>query len=161
MARTLSGARLCVQLCLTRLIATHFVPNKRRDSGEARWGAKRLGAGDIVIAAIDAVAHESVLFAAIGFLIGGIDDLAVDVVFLAVWARRRLRHVDAGDGMIADYPVRATPRRFAVFVPAWDESLVIGAMLRTTLARYGDAAYVVGHRTAKCGMRDLPGYTGT
>jgi adsorption protein B len=100
-----------------------------------------LGAGGIVIAAVDAVARESMLFAAIGFLIGGLDDLAIDGVFLAVWARRRLRRVDAGDGMIADYPVKAAPRRFAVFVPAWDEAPVIAAMLRTTLARYGDADY--------------------
>jgi adsorption protein B len=100
-----------------------------------------LGAGGFVVAAIDAVARESMMFAAIGFLIGGIDDLAVDGVFLAVWARRRLRRVDAGDGMIADYPAKANPRRFAVFVPAWDEAPVIAAMLRTTLARYGDADY--------------------
>lgn len=104
-------------------------------------GAKRLMTGNFVAVAIDAVARESMLFAAIGFLIGGLDDLAVDAVFLTVWARRRLRRVDAGDGMIADYPVRAAPRRFAVFVPAWDEAPVIGAMLRTTLARFGAADY--------------------
>jgi adsorption protein B len=128
---------LFVTLDYQTLCATHH-----RDSwGNADSGAKRLGAGDVAITAIDAVARESMLFAAIGFLIGGLDDLAIDGVFLAVWARRRLRHVDAGDGMIADYPARATPRRFAVFVPAWDEAPVIAAMLRTTLARYGDADY--------------------
>ena len=37
---------------------------------------------DAVISAIDAVAREAMLFAAIGFLIGGIDDLLVDLVFL-------------------------------------------------------------------------------
>ncbi|WP_267388508.1 glycosyl transferase family protein [Sphingomonas sp. GC_Shp_3] len=100
-----------------------------------------MGAGGIVIAAVDAVARESMLFAAIGFLIGGLDDFAIDGVFLAVWARRRLRRVDIGDGFVADYPVKATPRCFAVFVPAWDEAPVIGAMLRTTLARYESIDY--------------------
>ena len=92
---------------------------------------------------LDAVARETMLFAGVGFLIGGIDDLAVDLVFLAVWARRRLSpaSVGDGDGTLAEYPARAVPRRFAVFVPAWDEAAVIGAMLRTTLARFGAADY--------------------
>src|SRR5438067_989330 len=99
--------------------------------------------GGIVLAALDAGAREFMLFAGVGFLIGGIDDLAVDLVFLAVWARRRLSrsNIGDGDGTLAEYPVRAAPRRFAVFVPAWDEAAVIGAMLRTTLARFGAADY--------------------
>lgn len=104
---------------------------------------RRLEVGGIVLAALDAAARETMLFAAIGFLIGGIDDLAVDLVFLTVWARRRLSpaSIGDGDGTLAEYPARTVPRRFAVFVPAWDEAAVIGAMLRTTLARFGAADY--------------------
>lgn len=106
-------------------------------------GDTRLGLGGIVIAALDAAARETMLFAAVGFVIGGIDDLALDLVFLVVWARRRLGPVGSGDGLLADYPARENPRRFAIFVPAWDEAAVIGAMLRTTLARYGGADFRV------------------
>lgn len=89
---------------------------------------------DTIISAIDAVAREATLFAAIGFLIGGVDDLAVDLVFL--WSRlRRWWRPD---------PRRAPLRdggRIAVFVAAWDEAQVIGPMLRTALARYVYADY--------------------
>lgn len=81
-----------------------------------------------------AVAHEAILFAAIGFLIGGLDDFAIDVVFgiRAIVRRWRGGHVQT----LVDLPLRSSPGRIAVFVPAWDESSVIGAMLRTTLARF-------------------------
>jgi adsorption protein B len=89
---------------------------------------------EAVILGVDAVAREAMLFAAIGFLIGGIDDLAVDLVYLWSLIRKWLK----------PEPVRAPVRdggRLAVFIPAWDESAVIGAMLRTALARYDYADY--------------------
>lgn len=89
---------------------------------------------DTLIMAIDTIAREAMLFAAIGFLIGGIDDLAVDLVFLGSRIRRWFK----------PEPQRAPIRdggRIAVFVAAWDEAAVIGTMLRTTLARYDYADY--------------------
>lgn len=89
---------------------------------------------ETIISAIDAVARETMLFAAIGFLIGGIDDLLVDLVFL--WSRLRK--------WWRTEPQRAPLHgggRMAVFVPAWDEAQVIGPMLRTALARYTYADY--------------------
>ena len=91
---------------------------------------------DGIIPAIGAVAHEAVLFAAIGFLIGGIDDLAVDLVFFCTRLRAWLR----------PDPQRAPLRdggRMAVFVPAWDGAAGIGPMLRTALARYDYADYCI------------------
>ncbi len=95
-----------------------------------------MGAG-WVIAAVDAVARETMVFAAIGFLIGGCDDLAVDLTWLwAMLGRGRLRIART----LNAYP--ASPaRRIAVFVAAWDESAVIGAMLRSALARFDHANY--------------------
>ncbi|WP_423605795.1 glycosyl transferase family protein [Sphingomonas sp. MS122] len=89
---------------------------------------------EAVILGVDAVAREAMLFAAIGFLIGGVDDLAVDLVYFwsstARWLRPAPRRAPARDG-----------GRLAVFIPAWDESAVIGQMLRAALARYDYADY--------------------
>jgi adsorption protein B len=80
---------------------------------------------------LDAFAREAMLFAAAGLLIGGLDDLLVDLVFLA----RRSLLPNAGRRALADLPLPAVPARLAIFVPAWDESRVIGAMLGSAVAR--------------------------
>lgn len=82
-----------------------------------------------LITAIDAVARELMLFAAAGFLLGGADDLLVDLLWLAGRVRARF----APDPSLADLPRPATPMRFAIFVAAWREEAVIGAMLRAAL----------------------------
>lgn len=87
-----------------------------------------------ILFVIDTIAREAMLFAAIGFLIGGIDDLLVDLAY--------------GVARLRDLMRRARPRRLplspppmALFVPAWDEATVIGPMLRATLSRYGEGNY--------------------
>jgi len=84
-------------------------------------------------------AREALLFAAIGFLIGGLDDLLVDLLWLREKWRGRLRPVSA-----SDLPPPARP--MAIFVPAWDESPVIGAMLRhmSEALRESDLTIFVG-----------------
>lgn len=75
------------------------------------------------------------LFAAIGFLIGGIDDAAIDLVY----ARHR-----SGRGPIrslADLEPPEESGRIAVFVAAWDEADVIGAMLSRALACFDHPDY--------------------
>lgn len=73
---------------------------------------------------LDAIGAELLLFAAAGLLIGGIDDLLVDLIYLVLrpWQRRTA-------------VIAPAPRTFAIFVPAWDESAVIAAMLRAALRR--------------------------
>lgn len=91
----------------------------------------------MLIAAIDAVAREATLFAALWFLVGGLDDLLVDLIYGA----RRLRlwiWPPAPAPSLADAP---PPGRIAIFLPAWDESAVIGDMLRAALARYDHDDY--------------------
>jgi adsorption protein B len=89
------------------------------------------------IVAIDAGARELALFAAFGFLIGGIDDLVVDLIWLgrAVWRRLTIytRFAHASAATLAP-PVR--PGRLVLFVAAWQEEAVIGAMVATALARF-------------------------
>lgn len=81
--------------------------------------------------------HEILLFAAVGVLIGGIDDLFVDLIWIGRWCWRRIAIYTRYARADADtLPDAATPGRIAVFVPAWREAGVIGAMLRTALARW-------------------------
>ncbi|WP_137862016.1 MULTISPECIES: glycosyl transferase family protein [unclassified Sphingomonas] len=91
-----------------------------------------LGQGAILW--IDAVTREMTLFAALWFVVGGIDDLLVDLIYLG----RRLRGGRPGPSALAG-PVPAG--RIVVFVPAWDESAVIGSMLRTALERFDHPDY--------------------
>ncbi len=97
---------------------------------------------DVTIALLATLTHELTLFAAVGLLIGGLDDLAIDLIFLARarWRRmtvyQRHRPVTAATLAPAD-----RPGRIAVFIGAWDEGGVIGAMLRTALDRLDHRDY--------------------
>ncbi len=85
---------------------------------------------------LDAATRELTLFAAIFLAIGGADDFVVDVLFLCNCLARR--------GKRRHY-ISAAPKggahRFAIFVPAWDESAVIAPMLRSMRSRWGNGAY--------------------
>ena len=77
-----------------------------------------------------AVDRELILFAVVGFTIGGIDDLAIDGIWLARAAWRRLviyKFHDRVDTRTLADPMR--PGRLAVFIAAWHEDDVIGGML--------------------------------
>lgn len=87
---------------------------------------------------LNALMREMLLFAAVGFTVGGVDDVLVDLIYLF----RRL----CGRGArvsLAFLPVPVTPGRFAIFVPAWDEGSLIGAMLSTALRRIDHPDYRV------------------
>lgn len=86
--------------------------------------------------------HELILFAAVGFVIGGIDDLFIDMIwiFRAFW-RRFVVYRYCPKANAATLAVPAVSGRLAIFVPAWDESAVISAMLAYALKTFGDANY--------------------
>lgn len=86
--------------------------------------------------ATDIVAREAILFAATGMVIGGIDDLAIDLIYFGLVAWRRVARRNFPPPVCADFPVRADAGPIAVFIAAWDEAAVIGAMLTSTLARF-------------------------
>lgn len=93
------------------------------------------------------VQYELLLFALAGLLIGGLDDLAMDLLFIARAVRRRLFVYSLHPRMTAaTLPASAAPGTVAVFVPAWRESEVIGLMLRMCVARWrqGDFRIFVG-----------------
>ncbi|MGI8705843.1 MAG: glycosyl transferase family protein [Sphingomicrobium sp.] len=95
------------------------------------------------------IAAELALFSAAGFLLFAINDLIVDAVYFTrrVWRSATIyrRYPRAFGRTLADR--RLEQRFIALFVPAWDESTVIAAMLRATLARleYDDYRIFVGY----------------
>ena len=95
----------------------------------------------MLITAVDTIAREATLFAAIWFLVGGIDDLLVDLIY---FARRFHLHILSRfvppSGAVTP-SAETPPGRIVVFVAAWDEARVIGRMLRTALARFDHDDY--------------------
>ena len=94
------------------------------------------------------LAAELALFAGVGFLLFGLNDLVVDLIYFArrAWRAstvyRRHRRTFA-----CHYVFNRDPGFMAILVPAWDESAVIASMLKATLERidYDDYRIFVGH----------------
>ncbi|UVO54661.1 glycosyl transferase family protein [Sphingomonas sp. SUN039] len=98
----------------------------------------------VFIQVLLSISHELMLFAAFAFVLGGTSDTAVDLIWAARATWRR--------GFIFKRFTRATaislepsvkPERLAVFIPAWDESTVIGAMLRHAIDALAPADCVI------------------
>jgi bacteriophage N4 adsorption protein B len=95
-----------------------------------------MAGAETVLGLCDVVMRETALFAACGFLLFGLSDLVVDLLWIGlVLARRRPRP--------AGLPVAERPGRLAVFVPAWDEADVIGAMLAHAQAAFAAADHLL------------------
>ena len=93
-------------------------------------------------------AAELSLFAAAGFLLFALDDLAVDIIYFVRGAWRSIAIHSRQPRMSASMlPVPMWPGWMAVLIPAWDEASVIAPMLRATLARFDHDEYwlFVGH----------------
>lgn len=97
--------------------------------------------GDMLFGALQVLHYEILLFAVIGFALGGLDDLAIDLLFLIRRAWRAVRHPRRLRMTMATLPPSSTPGRIAIFIPAWQEADVIGAMLRHAVHCWGDADY--------------------
>lgn len=82
--------------------------------------------------------HEAMLFAAVGLLIGGLDDLLIDILYIARTLWRKLFIYSRHPRMTAsNLPPSTRPGPIAIFVPAWQESAVIGQMLREAIRQWG------------------------
>ncbi|UYY76041.1 glycosyl transferase family protein [Sphingomonas sp. R1] len=90
----------------------------------------------MIIDAIDAVNRELFAVSVVFMLIGGVDDLLIDCLYILLRVRGSVRPVK---GLPED--CAECSHRFAVFVPAWDESAVIEPMLRAMLARWPSQHY--------------------
>ena len=97
-----------------------------------------------LISLVQGVAHELLLFAAIGFVIFGVDDVATDLIWIVRSAWRRVtiyRHNPRAT--TASLRSQGVAGRIAVFVPAWDESAVLAPMLRHLTGTVDDLDYRV------------------
>ncbi len=82
------------------------------------------------------IEHELLLFAAIFFLIGAFDELAMDIAWLWLVLTRRTKTIRLG----ADSPPgQALAGKTAIFVPAWYEADVIGTTIAHMLAAWPQA----------------------
>ncbi len=94
--------------------------------------------GGLLFEGLGVVMHEAALFAVCGFLFMGFSDVVVDLIWIARTVWRRLTVYSRFERARADTLEKArSPGRLAVFIPAWEESGVIGPMLRHTLAVAG------------------------
>jgi bacteriophage N4 adsorption protein B len=88
------------------------------------------------------IASELALFAAAGFLLFAIDDLAVDLIYFGRRLWRALTvYTRYPRAFATSISLLWRPRFIAVFIPAWDESAVIAAMLKSTLQRFEHRDY--------------------
>ena len=112
-----------------KFLATHSV---EMDDGLFESGAE-MGGFDTLLTVLGFAMREAALFAAVGFLLLGLGDLIVDLIWLFLRLTRR--------EPAPELPGAERPGRLAVFVPAWDEGAVIGDMLSHTQAIFGAADY--------------------
>lgn len=99
---------------------------------------------DNLINIIEIICRELILFAAIGFLIGGIDELMVDIIWMVRQSWRRWFVYSRFDrANCATLPLPVTPGHIAIFIPAWDESAVIADMLTAASTRYKGARHTI------------------
>src|SRR5947208_9559983 len=93
-------------------------------------------------------AAELALFAGVGFLLFGVNDLLVDLIYFARAMWRRLTVYSRNPRFYASqFVFTHKPGFVAMLVPAWDEAAVVASMLRATLNRldYEDYRIFVGH----------------
>jgi adsorption protein B len=94
------------------------------------------------------VAAELALFAGAGFLLFGINDVLVDLIYFSRASWRSLTVYRRHPRFFANqFYFTCKPGFIAMLVPAWDESSVIASMLKATLSRldYDDYRILVGH----------------
>jgi bacteriophage N4 adsorption protein B len=87
-----------------------------------------------ILAIAELILRELLLFAGAGFVLLGVSDLAVDLIWLATRGRRSSPR---------PAPAARAPGRLAILIPAWDEAAVIGAMLGHCRAAFGEADHLL------------------
>ena len=94
-----------------------------------------------LLAGLWVATHELLLVAAILILVFSFDELVVDAIYIFGRARRSLRNrLQPFRWTVADLPP-GSDKRFAIFVPTWDEGEVIAEMLAHMTETFAYPAY--------------------
>ena len=91
---------------------------------------------------LSAIAYELTLFAVVGFIVGGVDDFMMDCIWMirSLWRRIVIYRVTGrADALTLQRPVHRG--RMIIFIPAWDESAVIGQMLHHAVTAFDHADF--------------------
>ncbi len=92
---------------------------------------------DVILPFIDIFQKELLLFASVCFLIGSIDDIVFDGLWIGHSLRRKYFVYNQHDrAVVENLPAAQDDGRLAIFVPAWKEAGVISAMLRRCLEQW-------------------------
>lgn len=98
--------------------------------------------GEYILPIIDLVQKELLLFASICFILGAIDDVIFDGFWIVHSLKRKLLTCNHHDRVTIDQlPPSKDHKPLAIFVPAWREAEVIGAMVRRCLDHWPDQNY--------------------
>lgn len=99
-------------------------------------------ASDQILPFLDFIQKELLLFASLSFLIGSADDLLFDGLWLFHRLKRRLFVYSRYERATVESLESPAPEcRMAIFVPAWKEADVIGAMLQRCLRQWTASEY--------------------
>jgi bacteriophage N4 adsorption protein B len=79
---------------------------------------------------LEMLQHELLLFSAFWLLIGAVDDLCIDLIWIVRRVYRRIVYYRVQPPMRAnELPPPTRPGLLAIFIPTWGEATVIGTML--------------------------------
>jgi len=92
-----------------------------------------------LLAGLGFARNELLLFAGVGLLLGGLDDVLLDLLYVVRRLWRDLTVYRRFPRMTAkDLPPSGVAGPIAIFVPAWQEAAVIGQMLRRCLSLWAN-----------------------
>jgi adsorption protein B len=96
----------------------------------------------VILDVVAFAAHELMLFSVVGFVIGGADDLLIDLIWMCrTVTRRTIIYRRQAGANSATLPLARSPGRTVIFVPAWDEGSVIGPMLAHAMSAFAEQDY--------------------
>lgn len=97
---------------------------------------------EALLGALHIAMREAALFAALGFLLLGVGDLLIDLIWIVRTLARRLTiYRNHPRACAATLPPPEHPGWLAIFVPAWDEAKVVPDMLRHALGAFDHPRY--------------------
>lgn len=96
---------------------------------------------DQIFAGVEMLQRELLLFSAIWLLLGAIDDLCIDLIWICRRLYRRFAYYSSQPPLMAhELPPCNDTGLLAIFIPAWGEASVIPAMLGHCTANWGASA---------------------